>query len=124
MTVTADSFKELFPEFNEIPDTRVQLWVQQAALFVDPVFWGDKNDLAQSLYAAHLLVYIGGGVSGSNQSANPSAITRERIGDAEIEYGNGGKSEMMNALEATSYGVQYLALRKTMVITPRVAGCC
>ena len=122
MTVTADSFKELFPEFNEVPDTRVDLWVQQAALFVDPDFWGAKNDLAQSLYAAHLLVYIGGGIDGKGNGANPAPVRRERMGEAEIEYANNG-SDTLDALSSTSYGLAYLSLRKTMVITPRVIGC-
>ena len=124
MSATADDLKILLPEFKDVPNDTVTLWITQACCFVDPNYWGDKADFATCLYAAHLMIYVGGydgGQANGNVSTGP--LRRERVGDLEREYGVSTSPNDENALLATNYGRQFIELRKTLVVTPRVIGC-
>jgi len=111
---------DVAPELSGESETRINRFIGLAKLSVSEDVWGAKADFATALLAAHYLTM-------ATREGVGGEVKRKRIGEAEIEYGlTGGGSTSTDAvheLNLTSYGKQFLQLRRTLVITPRVSGC-
>lgn len=110
---TAKDVKDFAGEFSEASDSKIELFLEYARSWVHETKWGNKQKFAEILMCCHLLTLQqrGGGVSGP--------VTAERVGDVNISYGQAA-STGNEALSTTAYGLQFLALRKTLIITPIV----
>lgn len=116
MTVTAASFKTLFPEFTATADDRVTMFLAMAARRVSSVWFGDATDEAVCYLAAHTITVVGTG-QGSAGTSGP--VTAESVGDVSVQYG-APLSSSLNAqdadLRSTGYGKQFLSLRAERVV--------
>lgn len=113
MAVTPADIKTLFPEFAAESDARIQLLLDQALLSVNASVWGNKADFGIQYLTAHLLTVLnrgGGGASGP--------ITSEKVGDLQRSYASSGA--VTHELGSTGYGLEFLRLRRSLFITPRV----
>lgn len=121
MSLTSTQFMEFFPAFeSKVSESVVDFWITHSCEFVDPDKWGDKCAFAQALIVAHNLQYLG--VSEDCIADASSALKRDKVGDIEVEYQNESSSgKTLDGLDATPYGRQFKALRRTLVITPMVA---
>lgn len=113
MSVTPADIKELFPEFAATADARIQLFIDQSTLSVNTAVWGNKADFAIQYLTAHLLTVVNRGGGGA---AGP--ITSEKVGDLQRSYASGGA--VAHELGSTGYGMEFLRLRRSLHITPRV----
>ena len=97
-------FRLLAPEYSATLDATVNQWLAVADLqAAETCFTDDRAEMAQALYAAHLLTLsVSGGVVG--------AIVSEREGDLSRTYATvkGGDT----VLGSTSYGQQYIELTR------------
>jgi hypothetical protein len=109
MAVTPADFKERFPEFDSVSDTRVQLFLDDAALELDEGRWGDLYDKGLSYLTAHLL-YIGEQSSaGAGEGSGP--LTSKSVGDVSLSFGaNLAADTDAASFNATSYGQEYYRL--------------
>jgi hypothetical protein len=99
-----DAFKAMFPEFEDIDDTTVQIALDQAGQFVDAT-WGTSQTAGQMYLAAHFMV-LGQAPSDSGVGR---VITSESIGRVSVSYAteSGGTSGAGGQLASTSYGLVF-----------------
>jgi hypothetical protein len=109
MAVTPADFKERFPEFDSVSDTRVQLFLDDAALELDEGRWGDLYDKGLSYLTAHLL-YIGE-QSSAGQGEGGGPLSTKAVGDVSLSFGSYLTTDNKAAVfNATSYGQEYYRL--------------
>ena len=112
-------FQARFPEFSDIDDGRVQLFLDDAALLMEsPYKWLDFYDTAQVYYAAHLLVVGEHTESGDAGVLAPNK--RQEVDDVVIERALSDINPTMEDVYSTSYGVRYASYRK--IITMGIRG--
>lgn len=110
----AEDVRAFADEFAGLSDPKLNLFLEYARRWVHETKWGDSQKLAEVLMCAHLLTMqerARGGVAGP--------VTAERVGDVNISYGSTTVTGD-EALSTTSYGQQFIELRKTLLITPIV----
>jgi len=123
MSVTAAQVKNYAPELTPVLDARVDTFIAFAELRVNRDQWLDLGDLAVILLTAHMLSVAGGANGGTGSGASPRGqVTDETVGDLSRSYSDLAGVEtittFMSGLGGTSYGLEFLELRKTLVITP------
>ena len=109
---TAATLKMRFPEFEAVPDARVEYWLEDAAeRVVLPDEWTDPNGaLAQMLVAAHNMAMGGLGASGGSLDI-PAGVTSMRSGALSLSFDAGTvAAQAAGGWAATKYGAQYLGL--------------
>jgi len=123
MTIEAASFKVFFPEFSSVDDARVDIFLTNGKLRVSQKVFNTTYELAVFYLAAHMLATsINNENSGGAGTGNKGAVSSEKVGDLSISYGSissGGGSGSSAQLIETSYGREYIQLRKekTMSVT-------
>ena len=123
MEATAENIKSLFPEFSAVSDQRIDNFVEIAKLSVAEKVWGSSFGTGVSYLTAHLLkrAGVGGGVQGG--TSNPGTVSSEKVGELQRSYAlpnfSGGSAED-GLLSTTSYGIEYLRLRRQVLVTPMV----
>lgn len=123
MEATAENIKALFPEFSSVSDQRIENFIEIAKLSVAEKVWGSSFGTGVSYLTAHLLkrAGVGGGVQGG--SSNPGVVSSEKVGELQRSYAlpnfSGGSAEDA-LLATTSYGMEYLRLRRQILVTPMV----
>lgn len=98
-------FRLLAPEYSATLDATVNQWLAIADLrAAETCFTDDRAEMAQALYAAHLLALSEGG------SVGGGAVVSESEGDLSRTYAaiKGGDT----LLGSTSYGQQYIDLTR------------
>lgn len=122
MEATAENIKSIFPEFSGVSDTRIENFIEIAKLSLNEKVWGSSYGAGLSYLTAHLLKRSGpgGGVHGGTSSA---FVASERVGELQRSYAlpnfQGASAEDV-LLASTSYGIEYLRLRRQIVTTPMV----
>ena len=114
MAVDQDFVFDIAPELKSEPGTRVDRFIELATLNVNATVWGEKTDFAIALLTAHYLTRF------NDKGRGP--VTSEKVGDLARSYGNlaqGSEDELLT----TAYGEQFVEMRRSLVITPRVLGC-
>lgn len=109
--VTLEYFGYIAPEYANIDCERFNALKDTACEFVSEKLFGTKTKYATALYIAHILK-IGDrkGISGD--------VVSERVGDVSRSYGDYKSSSNPSGLEDTSYGKQFLAVRRSVIKTP------
>ena len=113
--VTYDDVICIAPEL-EGKESLIEKLIPVACDSVSESVWGAKADWGVTVLTAHLATsFSRGGVGGE--------IKKKKVGDNEIEYGINSQSDDPHELSTTSYGKEFLRCRRTLVLTPTVAGC-
>lgn len=108
MDVNASSMKMKFPEFEDQPDARIELCIEEAQRNVDDTWLPGDQKLGLMYLAAHyLMVSISRAASGTGQQ-----IASERIGEISITYAQTKQPspDMSSDLTTTPYGTRFLEL--------------
>lgn len=107
MTTQTDIIRALAPELSGESNNRLSLFLNLASLSVNISVWGTKADYGTSLLAAHMMtVSKRNGVLG---------VSMETVGDLSRSYNAIKGDEIMMQ---TSYGAEYLRLKRSLIITP------
>lgn len=129
MVYTPEDLRLRYPEFEdttEYPDNRLEMFIEDAQddIGTDSGHWGTETRYKRALAAltAHLLV------TGFNSEAgdiNPiQAIASKQAGDVKIAHVQSSKtapkSTYENRLQATTYGQDFLALRRRTFVSTMV----
>ncbi len=116
MAIDPATFKIRFPEFSSVADSRVQFFLDDAELEVGEAAWGTLYEKGVFLLAAHLLKLdqirqdtdTDSGDSGSN-------VTSRSVGDVSVSFAKAtAQSVTDDWYLQTSYGVEYLRLKRRM----------
>lgn len=111
---TAATLKARYPAFASVSDATVNLWITDAARFVDTSWREADYTVAKMAYAAHML-----SETGTLPSAIPAGVTSFKSGafSATIADGLAG----LTGFAASIYGREFLALRRASFAGPRLA---
>ena len=112
--VTPATIKSLFTEFASLNDSYIQQYITAAALTTSAAMFKAGEDHATSYLTAHLLTIAkraNGSITGS--------ITQQKVGDLSRSY-SAPTGFVINALEGTAYGQEYLRFRKTCLSSPLI----
>lgn len=133
MTVDADTFKAMFPEFCDVADSTVSIWITEGQDFLCPDAWGDCFHRAVLYFTAHNLAQAqqraantrsrGGktvvsGGSGALQSASAGGLS---VSYATPQFATQGNADEVD-FATTPYGIKYLSLRDTCIAAGQLAG--
>ena len=113
------SFKTRFPEFAAESDPRIQLFIDDSIIILNPVFWDTKYDLGLSYLTAHYLTLANKSEAGSIVAKG--AVNSRSVDGASVSYNRVTPTDESDSYYAyTTYGQRYLALRKTLGIVASV----
>lgn len=115
---TVQSVRDRFPEFTveKVGDSRVQMFLDEAARYVDQSWLEADYAPAIRFLAAHMMAQEGvlapaGTIPGAIASG---PITAFSLGDASVTYaspqGGGSGGEFRSGLQLTAYGRRFLVL--------------
>lgn len=111
------SFHLRFPEFCEVADGRVQLFLDDAALLMaDPAKWLTFYDVAQAYFTAHLLAVANMQESGDSNVLAP--ISSQEVDDVMIAQAVTATHPNTDELLSTSYGKRYWQYRRIITVGP------
>ena len=106
-------FKIRFPEFVAVSDDRIQLFIDDSVIALNPTYWGNKYDLGLYYYTAHLLTDSKKTEAGSITPKGP--LASKSVDGVSTGYTNATPASGVDAWgESDIYGQRYLALRKTL----------
>lgn len=116
---TAADIKTRFPAFAGIDNALIELYIDEAMLWVDTTWFETDYTIAIQYLTAHFMaaegLLVSATGSGSAAGAVSGPIKSERLGDAAITYSDrgstGGWSGTDADLATTPYGQRFLALR-------------
>lgn len=129
MATTIATFRLRFPEFSddtEFPDARVQLFLDDAQVIIgsEENRWCGKYDLAHAYYAAHLLS-VGTNSELGDSASKVGAIQSKSAGGVSVTRTSAikNKSDEEDWLLSTTYGQQFMIIRRGCFVGVLVATC-
>lgn len=105
-------FRTIAGEFSDQDESVVNSFLEVASLWVNAARWGVKYNTGLAYMAAHLMA------TGERGSASGS-VTSERVGNVAVNYSAPTSDDL---IATTGYGSTFLALRRTLALTPFVSG--
>lgn len=115
---TINDFRTRFPEFLcplQYPDSRIQMFLDDALMDISVPKFGDLADRAQVYLAAHYLALATGTMDGD--AGTVGKVSNKSVDGVSVAYvsstnqGSSG-SNQKDIFESTSYGQYYLELVK------------
>jgi hypothetical protein len=115
---TVAQFQTRFPEFCDVDDDRIQLFLDDASLLMGNTHkWLDFYDTAHAYYSAHLVVVAEHTESGDIGIIAPAK--KQEVDDVVIESALSAISPTMDDLYSTAYGKRYINYRNIILRGPR-----
>ena len=117
MTI-AEVIEDIAPEFlNEIPE-RIERFIGYAELQVSELQFANRYDLAVAYLACHMLA-LSGRNDDEGTDGTAGNITQKKEGDLALSFSlpNAFNSSNDGELLLTSYGIEFLRIRKICIIT-------
>lgn len=123
MTVI-EIFRLVTTEFRDLNDEKVAAWVELTAPLISKKVFGKLYNQALALLTAHRLKMAGYGDSTYGTIGDTLKIGSYSEGETSVSFTvNQGTNLMVDAeLALTQYGLEYLSLRRLVVIPIRSAG--
>jgi len=102
-----------FPEFNDMSYDRIQLFLDDALLYINTTFWGEKAEVGQFYLAAHLLSC--GEATNEGQINGVSNLTSHSADGASVSFGSIVAKTVSDIFyQTTKYGQHYLMLKQSV----------
>ena len=123
MTVI-EIFRLVATEFKDLDDEKVMAWSELTAPLISKKVFGKLYDQALALLTAHRLKMAGYGDSTYGTVGDTLRIGSYSEGETSVSFTvNQGTNLLVDAeLALTPYGLEYLSLRRRVVIPIRSAG--
>ncbi|WGZ35137.1 DUF4054 domain-containing protein [Xylella fastidiosa] len=120
-SLTLHTFLARYPEFEPLPQDRVEQVIDDARLWLDASRWGHFYPQGLASLAAHFL-WSSPSLGADHSAGAKGAVVSERAGDLQISYAALSSGSASDAWLATSvYGQRYLALRRMIGLGALVA---
>lgn len=114
----------LAPEFSSISDEVITRWIELFTPFVSTKRFGDTYNQALALLTAHKLKMAGYGDNTNGTIGDTLRVGSYSEGETSIGYTVNQGTNLLNDAELTltTYGLQYLSLRRARIIPIVSAG--
>ena len=117
--VTPADIKTRFPEFVDVDDNRIQLFIDDATATATVNTKCPNSDLMIAYLTAHLLTL--GTQTEAGDTTPIQTIASESVGDVSRSFGGTtSASSNDNFYTGTAYGMRYLDLRKNCIGRPLI----
>lgn len=111
--ITPADIKARFPEFAEIDNARIAVFISDAMLYIDVVKFGSFYNLALSYLTAHYLALSERTASGDSGGAGTASS--ESVGDTSVSYTTPNLDRDFY-YKTTSYGIRFLEIRSMVIV--------
>lgn len=116
MTVI-DMIRLIAPEFNNVSDVELEDWIEFTKPFVSKKQFGKLYNQALALLICHKMKVANLGVDdGMGTFADAVRFSSYSEGSRSVSFNNGRNGTADDELSLTPYGLQYIALRKMVVV--------
>lgn len=117
-------FRLVATEFSDIKDEDVQKWIELTAPLISKNRFGKLYDQALALLTAHRMKMGGYGDSSYGTVGDTLRVSSYNEGQTSIGFGTNQATNLLadGELSLTPYGLEYLSLRRLVIIPIRSAG--
>ena len=116
MTVI-DMIRLIAPEFDNVSDVDLEQWIEFVKPFVSKKQFGKLYNQAMALLICHKMKVANLGVDdGMGTFADAVRFSSYSEGSRSVSFNNGRSGTADDELTLTPYGLQYIALRKMVVV--------
>jgi len=124
MMSALEIFRLIGEEFAEVSDETVEKWLELSKPLISAKRFGNTYYQALAFLAAHRLKMAGYGDNSAGTIGDALRVSSYSEGEASISYSsNQGNSLMADGeLALTVYGLQYLSLRRSCIVSIVSAG--
>ena len=113
--ITPADFKVRFPEFSEVDDERIQLFIDDAIPELSESVWGNLYDKGLAYLSAHFLTL--GTISSSGDSGSLNALASHSVEGVSESFAVPNQDSGINSsFNSTKYGQEYYRLLKLLGI--------
>ena len=111
--------RTIAPEFEELEDTVLQTWLDLTQPLVSKSAFGAAYEQAVAYLAAHRMKMAGLGAEGAfGNIADRTGVVSYTEGATSVSFGNNtGVAGAESSLSLTTYGMEYLRLKQTIIPT-------
>lgn len=109
--------RTIAPEFEELEDTVLQTWLDLTQPLVSKSAFGAAYEQAVAYLAAHRMKMAGLGAEGAfGNIADRTGVVSYTEGATSVSFGNNtGVAGTESSLSLTTYGMEYLRLKQTII---------
>lgn len=109
--------RTIAPEFEELEDTVLQTWLDLTQPLVSKRAFGAAYEQAVAYLAAHRMKMAGLGAEGAfGNIADRTGVVSYTEGATSVSFGNNtGVAGAESSLSLTTYGMEYLRLKQTII---------
>lgn len=117
-------FRMVATEFSDTKDLEVQKWLQLTAPMISQKRFGKLYDQAHALLTAHRMKMAGYGDSSYGTVGDTLRVGNFSEGETSIGFTTSQAANLLadGELALTPYGLEYLSLRRLVIIPIRSAG--
>ena len=121
---TLEIFRAVATEFSQVTDETVNMWIELTAPLISEKRFGKLYSQALAYLTAHRMKMAGMGDTSVGTVDNGLRVSSYSEGGVSISYSSSGQSAMQvdGELALTSYGLQFLAIRRLVIIPIISAG--
>lgn len=112
MAIDRASLLKIAPEFEEADKNQVNVFLDIAKTVINEAVFGNKYEYAVLLMAAHFLTL-------TPVAGDGGPISQQKVGNISVTYAD-VTIKNNEELSQTPYGVMYLTLRRTILVTPLI----
>ncbi len=121
---TLEIFRAVATEFSELSDATVEMWIELTAPLISEKRFGKLYRQALALLTAHRLKLSGAGDRSTGSVDDSLRVASYSEGGVSISYSANGQTMMQvdGEYTLTVYGLQYLEIRRKVIIPIISAG--
>ena len=117
-------FRAVATEFKELTDEEVETWIEFSKPLISEKRFGNTYEQALALLAAHRLKMAGYGDVSTGRVDDALRVSSYSEGETSISYSvsQGGSGAADAEYTLTTYGLQFLTIRRSKIISIISAG--
>lgn len=109
--------RAIAPEFSEVSDELIRIWIELTEQLMNKEAFGAQYPQALAYLTAHRMKIAGLGAEGAfGNIADRAGVVSYTEGATSVSFGNNtGVTGAEASLSLTTYGLEYLRLRQTII---------
>ena len=117
-------FRTIATEFKDVSDKDVEMWIELSKPLISEKRFGNTYQQALALLAAHRLKMAGYGDNSVGRVDDALRVSSYSEGETSISYSvsQGGNNAVDAEYTLTAYGLQFLTIRRSKIISIISAG--
>ena len=120
----AEIIKLVGPEFSVVSDADLQKWLELSAPLVSKAKFGKLYDQALAYLTCHRMKMAGLGVNEDGTVGETLRVTNYSEGNRSIGFAAPQGTLTDAELALTAYGMQFLSIRRSVIVSIAITGGC